>query len=319
MKKWLILLGVAFVTNGYSQTVFAPPGATWIHSYYGFDYDFTGSWFIWGAQEVKYEKDTIVNSIAYKLLRQNNVYYSGRFGNRRIENSNALCIRQSNDTIYAFRRMEDNKNREDLYFVFLEKPDSVINCFPTNDRCNKVYIDSITSKQIGNRTLKNWEGKSYVPYIPDAYSYDTFPLQFVERIGPINDLFSYFGFRGHPVASLIEVTFHCYSDNEWGEINLSGTPCNLVLSSKDPKREPLKWNCFIDNNNLQLELSEESNYNIVLQLSDLQGRIILSKQINVSSNTILLPKHLTSGIYIVRIADPLNGVYDAKKIFITNH
>lgn len=319
MKKLFLLLalGSGFFVTSYAQTVFAPPGATWTYSYSGWNFDFTGSWNIWGAYQIRYEKDTLVNNKEYKLLRSNSVFYSERFDNRRIELTDKLLIRQQNDTIYAFRRFNEGENQEDIYFIFLEKPDSIEYCDPLTALCDKVYIDSIKTTEIGRRALKTWIGKSYVPFLPDGYSYDTFPLEFIERLGPVNDLFEYFGFRGHPISSVTEVTLHCYSDDEWGEINLSGTPCNLVLSTATLSSSSVTWNCFVNGNNLHFEIQSKLDKGLQIQLFDLQGKHILTRKIG-ESTVILLPENLSSGIYIVRLVDHLKGLYDAKKIFIMN-
>ena len=318
MKKLFFLLSLAsgLSITSYAQTVFAPPGATWTYSYSGWSYDFTGSWNVWSAYQIRYEKDTLVNNKEYKLLRSNSVFYSERFGNRRIEHTDKMLIRQQNDTIYAFRRSNELENHEDIYFIFLEKPDSIEHCDSLTSLCSKVYIDSIKITEIGNRALKTWIGKSYVPFVPDRYSYDTFPLQFIERFGPVNDLFEYFGFRGHPVSSVTEVTLHCYSDDEWGEINLSGTPCDLVLSTATHSSSSITWNCFVNGNTLYFEIHSKSEQGLRIQLFDLQGKHILTRKVE-DSNVISLPENLAPGIYVVRLVDYLQGLYDTKKIFIS--
>jgi hypothetical protein len=312
---YLAILGIIGLSiTAQAQTEFAPVGATWSYSYKGWSYNFNGSWEESGAFQINYEKDTLINDTKYKLLRKKGVHYSNQWSNNEaFEFVDKLFIRQQQDTIYAFKRIVNNGNEEDIYFVFLEKPDSIIHTNTSWHSTYGLYIDSVKTVEVEGYILKTWIGKSHVPFLMDGYSYDVFPLQFIERLGPVNDVFEYFGFRAqHPSNQILEVILHCYTDDEWGELNLSGIPCDLILSDMKYSLNEQQWSCFVVGNMLHFEFQEQSSKYV--QLFNLQGKSILNTK--MASSSIELPTNLPTGIYMIHLFDDSGNFKAVKKIFI---
>ncbi len=226
------LLIFAFVLSSLSisaQPLFAPVmGAKWTYVYRATSFQgFTGvSSKSNGIHKAVYDKDTIINNSTYKLINLNTdvldslhipilpIVGSLKYRDTVILSKTArkMFFRENKDTLWAAIDFIIN---ERLYFIFKSKPDSFN--LPQNFR-TKVFIDSISFKEINGKKLKTWQGKSYVRLLADGLNYDTCNLTFVERIGIIDDLMPYFAFGGHPssIDKRVPWGMVCYEDKEIG-------------------------------------------------------------------------------------------------------
>lgn len=77
---------------------------------------------------------------------------------------------------------------------------------------------------------------------------------------------------------------------------------------------PLNFDVTVTNGRLIIISSDANLTNLFIDLIDLQGRMVLQKEINKDQSSILLSKHLM-GIYLYRISD-LNGILGQGKLLI---
>jgi|GEM_PF-4010905 len=317
MKKWLILLGVAFVTNGYSQTVFAPVGAVW--TYY-FETDGFPNWK--GLETIRVLRDTIFESRSYKLIERERKYIDNRFADSiRIRKDN-YYMRVSNDSI--FFKFLLFSNEELLYFTYntvegdsikvLNRPD------PNGD--NYFVTQKVEDLLINNNSFRVWSGMSDIAFIGEPFPpYKQYPTRFVERLGPLDDFFIYYAIEIHWTFPQ-KVALRCYYDNEVGLINFSSIPCDF-LSSADNIEEntgnvfnyDYKWQA--NSNTINLVLEDLKSLPAHFKFFDIGGRILFEAKVDGLQSNISLPYSLINGIYFIQISDN-EGRTKTKKVSIVN-
>jgi hypothetical protein len=171
----------------------------------------------------RYEKDSTVEGKTYKLFRTHSYFYdTGTFPSDQLKTRIALeLVRQSGDTIFVRHGSPSLPlailAKENVYFILSMVEGDVLKF---GDK-GSLTIDSVSTKKINDFTLKSWWGTSYAKFVFDRYAYEYFPLNFIERLGPVNDYWYYFAFGGGEHAGSNEpyVKLRCYYDPEIGKVN----------------------------------------------------------------------------------------------------
>ena len=327
----IILISITYF-NATAQSLFAPVmGAKWTYIYRATSFQgFTGvSSKSNGIYKAVYDKDTIVNSLTYKLINLStdildslNIPILPINGPVKYRDTvilkktvHKMFFRENNDTLWA---AIDFISNERLYFIFKSKPDSFN--ISKNSQA-KVFIDSIYLKEINGKKLKTWKGKSYSRLLPDGLHYDTCSLTFVERIGIIDDLMPYFAFGGHRgnIDKRIPWGLVCYEDKEIGLVKFINLDCDIKnrVSTKNVALEKT-IDCTYDSeeNKISYDMHDLDTKYWKIILIDLEGNILLDTPIKDKSGFVKIQNRTSLKIGIVHFYNTLNGNYFNKKILI---
>lgn len=284
-----------------------PAGATWYYDYSAFNAS--------GTTQIKYIKDTTINSTSYKILKDSTITISGPLPISLNTFISYLYTRMSNDSIYFLYNGGD-------HFAYRFNPsltdtftNNIVHCSDSIATCSISNIDSIT---FNGYKFQTQHIHTYVPNTSPFIGNDSFIV--AERIGPINVGYLF------PFVTLCTedhyYQFRCYSDDS---IQTSlDTTCNDFPNSIDNRiaasiNHSIFPNPVIDELNIQMNSSVINIQNLQLNIFNIFGvKQAISHDYNLQNfdlnQVIRIPTNdLTSGMYYFTISDLLSKILKTSK------
>lgn len=325
----LLLFFLIMSASLFSQSEFAPKGAEWVYEFQGFRFFSGFSWSERGIERITYERDSLIQNEVTKVLSWKRIFYASNYPDSLQVEEKELLLSQRNDSIFINNL---------LYFYLNAKVGDTLECCVCCPRTGlnvekKVFIDSVGQFNLDTFSFKSWTGRSYSETLTAGPAYSHFPLTFVDRLGPINDFFLYYGFRGtsHNSALISEsnpnhgVKLRCYQDDELGQINFAGIACDSITpfppkDTSDPsavKRPPslstAKGNIWYgDYGNIYFKFSEPVSR---VDVFSIDGKLLYSNPSRHSEGFFQLSSSVLGGMIITKAAFS-DGTIQINKIFI---
>ena len=272
-------------------------GATWYYDYSAFN--------AYGTTQIKYIKDTTINTTTYKTLRDSTINISGPFPISLNTFTRYLYTRMSNDSVYFLHNGSD-------HFAYRFNPaltdtftNDIVHCSDSIATCSISNIDSITFNGFQFQTQHI---HTFVPNNSPSIGYDSFIV--AERIGPIN--------AGYIFPFVILCTedeyyqFRCYSDDSIQtsiDTNCNDFPNNINSRIAESINLTIFPNPVIDELNIQFNYLDFNIQKIHINISNIFGEILayshryhlqnfdLKQELKITMND------LTSGLYYITITD----------------
>lgn len=218
-----------------------------------------------------YEKDTIINDTLGRKLNNDLVFYS------------------RNDSVFYYN-VEQYKF-ELIYDFSANEGDTIELCAPSSELSDlksfKVIIDAINDEEYDGVTLKKYHTisiNSDFRFEKDFY---------MERIGAIYFL-PVFGYS-IPESDYLK----CYEDSSI-LINYSNIPCDSLIGNLIHINERGDLVIHSDPENGIIEIQSIGKEELVIELSDISGRLVYSKRHDLDK-TIIDISSLETGIYLIRV------------------
>ena len=276
------------VSNG-SQSVWAPPGATWHYNYVHFATS--------GYVEIKYVGDSIISGITSKVLRKTMNYYDATTNTSGTYIMGEEYTYLSNDTVFRYL---DGKYHMLYDFSAGEGDYWEITASPNNLPCDSLAvmnIDSVNTTTINSFTLKSITASDSIdPSIGGPSGYMGWS-KVIERIGPLGYMFP-------ELACVMDANegggLICYYDSTFG-LYETGLAQNCgVVGIEEYNDKILGFSSFPNPfaDQLTLEFNDHSNYEI--KVFDLVGKELLVLNV-LGSSHVLSTSHLPAGIYIIQV------------------
>ena len=292
MKTRIISGLFLLMTCGLWAQDFAPIGAEW---------HYTEGFFMSGDKnflKITSEKDTLYQGKACrKLLKTRIIWCNMRTETEFVySENNAVFFWQSDLT--GFQKLIDfNAEAGDSWAIQMN--DMVI---ATDIDSVLIEVDSTSYIDINNQLLK-------VLYVTYRGYYDDeievqYSSQIVEKIGDMYYLFNFFPELGLACDGNYSEGLRCYEDEELGLYSTGiADSCTYIYHWTDIEEES-KETIFIVYPNPTtdvVEINTNSQQNLVLEISDLTGRLI--SKYDFRSNMELDLSGLPDGIYLVKAID----------------
>ncbi|PIQ30363.1 MAG: hypothetical protein COW63_10000 [Bacteroidetes bacterium CG18_big_fil_WC_8_21_14_2_50_41_14] len=292
MKSSILSAIFMLATCGLWAQDFAPIGAEW---------HYTEGFFMSGDKnflKITSEKDTLYQGKACrKLLKTRIIWCNMRTETEFVySENNAVFFWQSDLT--GFQKLIDfNAEAGDSWAIQMN--DMVI---ATDIDSVLIEVDSTSYIDINNQLLK-------VLYVTYRGYYDDeievqYSSQIVEKIGDMYYLFNFFPELGLACDGNYSEGLRCYEDEELGLYSTGiADSCTYIYHWTDIEEES-KETIFIVYPNPTtdvVEINTNSQQNLVLEISDLTGRLI--SKYDFRSNMELDLSGLPDGIYLVKAID----------------
>jgi len=261
----LNIIALLIVTIGFSQS-FPLKSSKWYYANAGGTMPPNTTLTIYG-----YEKDTIINDTLGRKLNNDLVFYS------------------RNDSVFYYN-VEQYKF-ELIYDFSANEGDTIELCAPSSELSDlksfKVIIDAINDEEYDGVTLKKYHTisiNSDFRFEKDFY---------MERIGAIYFL-PVFGYS-IPESDYLK----CYEDSSI-LINYSNIPCDSLIGNLIHINERGDLVIHSDPENGIIEIQSIGKEELVIELSDISGRLVYSKRHDLDK-TIIDISSLETGIYLIRV------------------
>jgi len=292
MKSSILSAIFMLATCGLWAQDFAPIGAEW---------HYTEGFFMSGDKnflKITSEKDTLYQGKACrKLLKTRIIWCNMRTETEFVySENNAVFFWQSDLT--GFQKLIDfNAEAGDSWAIQMN--DMVI---ATDIDSVLIEVDSTSYIDINNQLLK-------VLYVTYRGYYDDeievqYSSQIVEKIGDMYYLFNFFPELGLACDGNYSEGLRCYEDEELGLYSTGiADSCTYIYHWTDIEEES-KETIFIVYPNPTtdvVEINTNSQQNLVLEISDLTGRLI--SKYDFRSNMELDLSGLPDGIYLMKASD----------------
>jgi hypothetical protein len=297
MKKYLffLLFGIFQLNYGQTYQPFPDSLTTWTVTFVETDsYDEgpggskTGEFVLTG--------DTLrIDSTVYNIVTSNH----GEFGVFTIPDT--IFIRKENKKIYYFDRSLPEEKI--LYDFNLSVDDHFPIYVPSDSITVDVTLYKIDSINIGGVHHKRFY---YVNQSPDDYY---FGLQFIEGVGSvsgllypyIHDRYSSVGKNVFSVLSCFENQDSLYKYDYSYNFFTSVDSCTNLISIEEKNSKP-SYTYWYNHDNLHIDFSQSDSKSFQIDLYDMLGRLIDSKQSSAKQIDIST-QNLSKGVYIVRIKE----------------
>ena len=292
MKTRIISGLFLLMTCGLWAQDFAPIGAEW---------HYTEGFFMSGDKnflKITSEKDTLYQGKACrKLLKTRIIWCNMRTETEFVySENNAVFFWQSDLT--GFQKLIDfNAEAGDSWAIQMN--DMVI---ATDIDSVLIEVDSTSYIDINNQLLK-------VLYVTYRGYYDDeievqYSSQIVEKIGDMYYLFNFFPELGLACDGNYSEGLRCYEDEELGLYSTGiADSCTYVYYWTDIEEEGKEsiFSFYPNPTNGVVEINTNSQENLVLEISDLTGRLI--SKYDFISNTEIDLSGLPDGIYLMKASD----------------
>jgi len=310
MRKTLLLLSILFFQKALPQApvVFCPAGAEWHYSFSSF----------WSSarpnEEIKYIRDSVVNSETVKVLRHKRLFY---YKNLSVYTQYTL-IRQSGDTVF-FRNASTQHSWQILYNYAAQAGqtwtttirDPVIQI----DNTHTIAVDSVKTVVLNNMSLR----KLYVRYGPGpGLAVAVRKTEITERIGCHSFMFNYIAPYYATDADRSEGIL-CYEDATFGLKQFTEKDCyyQYYVGLEENKADHNGIYVYPNPGNgvLRLMIPGGSGLqNPELLVSDLCGRSIAHQELSRLQEQEIDLKNLCNGVYLLSVKDQGKIVYQGKII-----
>lgn len=300
MKPHLILiLLLTFLTTTTltSQIQWVQEESTW-------HYRFSSYWEGNGYEKLMFEKDTIIDNQACKVLKRNIVYHY-EFENDTIYLEEPdKYIYQSGETIWGYKE----ESFIQLYDMSLSVGDTVefMDFSTVSDNVNIVLeANTVTynNEELKRQLIGIYEGNNlyYEIEVIEKFGVTTWPFPF---------FWNEFYFN---VFDQRERSLRCYSDVDFELLELTNTPCEelqeVVVSIQDQKTNnikiypnPVNNACYIDSESEIVQLS----------IIDLNSNLVFENKYHAKNMELEL-SWLPDGLYFVELIDVM-GVHVTYKL-----
>ncbi len=287
MKYLYIIITALICNSGFAQTIWSPQGAEWHYDYHSQNST--------GYTKIKYTGDTIINSKQCKVLEKTKYLY--------------LYDTEQYDTVYLGKEYTYSENNKVYYFRFgtfyclydfnmiNNNTWQIAGTEPTSDYsglCDSTAVIQTDSSDIFSYNSFNLT-RLYVSY-NDTAKWLMFG-EIIERIGASSYMF--------PLNNCVIDAeneggqLRCYYDNEFGSINFNTSGCDYILSVNNAnnieKSDYIFPSAVTSSNFVNINSYKTIG---ILQITDLQGRLISEKQFYGNSG-VLNTGFLKNGIYII--------------------
>jgi hypothetical protein len=292
MKKITVILFLT-ISIYKAQVVFSPPGAEWNYNFFN-----TGvgnpAWQSTFNEKIKYARDTVINSITYKVLTHSQFFLQCSY------NTPVTVIKQSGDTI--FMRNARTQHNWEIPYNFNVSAGGSWQTKVLSDYGNPILLSyTISVYAVSTVTINNISLKRLIT----AYSSSGKPTNTVvitERFGSDSFLFNYYNTSYGFCDGQWFTRFLCYSDPQFENTQFSTYPCdynNLVgVDELKIKNVGLKIYPNPSSDFLVIEQTEGIE-DFEISLKDVLGKEL--KRTKLNGKTILDVHDLKQGIYFVEL------------------
>ena len=270
---------------------FAPIGAKW---YYTESFAFSGDISFLKIESIK---DTVVEGKNCKiLLKTNFLGCSNRPTLSEIVYSEDSVVYFWDSYFDKFQTLYDFKTKKGDFWSILMKSN------PEQVDTIKVFVDSITSTEIQNKSYKTL----YVSYQAEYFNYSqTYSSTIIYKIGDLKYLFNFFPDWANACDFNFSDGLRCCEDAEFGHYTTgiadSCTYTRKWLSNESIRDNTLKVELFPNPTQGKIKINCYDNTNYMIFLLDNLGRIIKTgsfrKETNLDIST------YPNGMYFILIQD----------------
>ena len=303
-------------TSAFSQTVFAPPGATWRYNMYTLGVPPVG------AKQYRYiaTADTVIYGRNARIL-QGEIWTNGTFVPSPVM---TRYVSVSGDKVYhlvdtIFELLYDfGAQQGDTIFSAVDGkfPFDNSNCNPPGTRIEFSYVIDSTGIVIIDGELLRTQHVRSLSYWSilgglDGNSYH----KIIERVGQ-NFIGTWFGcypailHKGHPA------TMRCYEDSTiFYEGYTAGVTCDSVVSTNSPERPVFSVDPDPFNAEIRLNIPENTGKDLIFNLLNINGAQVLRQTVTEGDN-LIYPGDLPAGFYVWQISSKGNFIGAGKLIKI---
>jgi hypothetical protein len=301
--KILIVLWLVLLSDVTFSQDFAPIGAKWFYSE-GF---FSWEPIIEDYFEITSQKDTMINGISCrKLIKRHFIACNGR--------PDSEFVFSRNDSVFLYNR--DFNDFQVFYDFNSEKGDSwqfrILEDEQFIDTIN-VFVDSTSLSNINGTDLKTFYVTYNIYNENSSYSYSSV---LIEGIGDIQYLFNIVPLSARACDGNYSKGLRCYEDNILGLYSTGiADSCNQIRYWTNIKRQEKKDIKIFPNPVTDMLEVSGMDYNVVAEIYEIQGKLILTKDLN--SSNILDLRQIDNGVYIIvfRKADEIQAIRRIIKYF----
>jgi hypothetical protein len=292
IKTSLIILLIQSALTAKTQE-FAPIGAEWYYSE-GF---FSWTPIVEDYIKLTSVKDTTINGISCRKIIKSRKFVCQNRPNEEFVYSN-------NDTVFFYDLSFDEFQ---ILYIRQAEPDDKWNIKILDELNNtftiEVKVDSVNTIQINNKSLK----KLFVTYKrEDQFMQETYSSIIIDNIGDTQYMFNWNPWSTFACDGNFSKGLRCYIDSEFGHYSTG------IADSCDSKVYWTNLNKITENDEIKIFPNPTKDFvevrvkgdSYLLELYDIQGRLLLSKRMN--TNDILDLKSIEKGVYLLTLKDKSN-------------
>jgi hypothetical protein len=307
-RKYTLLLIVSFVWTGLNAHVeFAPAGAEWYYNCCA-----NGNILYSHLNSIVFEKDTIVEGISCRLLKQ---YHD----NSTIADEEFILKQESGKIYYYYlERFHllfdfDAEINDTVEFTFMYKKYDDVLCKDTVLSA-RYRVESITTNAQHLKTFatKILEEDKFAEYgmdiLPCNYSY-TEKIGFYSEFMPVLDNLPYPAVDNFPMLRYYSDTGFSFVSDEWVALSLPYKYYFVATGINIPKDE----NTAIYPNPFNDKVFVSASDGRSIEIVDVSGKTVHYSELSDGKNEIST-SHLLRGIYLVKIQNKDNSIRIFKRM-----